>query len=118
MQEEHTPMLGKDNSNERKEIEKQVKEYTSNLQESTGLIPTSLQMQTSIGETVNVKLYPEVPVMETQPLQEDKTSQMAYLVLKNKISMDCYHEIATQFPSMPRSYKVVTPVVNYFFAGP
>ena len=84
-----------------KEIQEQVKEYTSSLQEDTGLIPTSLQMQTATGETVGVKLYPEVPVTETQPLQEDKTNQMAYLVLKNKISMDCYHEIATQILSMP-----------------
>ena len=50
-----------------------------------------------------MNLYPEISVAENQPREEEKTNQMAYLVLKNKISMDCYdHEIA----SMPQSYKV------------
>ena len=88
----------------RKQIQEQVKDYASNLQDA-GLIPTNLRMQTATGEKVDVNLYPEISVAENQPC-EDKTNQMAYLVLKNKISMDCYHEIATQFPSMPRSYKV------------
>ena len=62
-------------------------------------------MQTATGEKIDINLYPEIPTME-EPLEEDKTNKMAYVVLKNKISMDCYHEIAIQFPSMPQPYKV------------
>ena len=90
----------------RKQIQEQVKEYASNLQGDAGLIPTNLQMQTAAGEKVDVNLYPEVPILEEQLLEENKTNEMTYVVLKNKISIDSYHEIATQFPSMPRSYKV------------
>ena len=68
-------------------------------------LDSSLQ-QTATGEKVDVNLYPEISVAENQPREEDKTNQMAYLVLKNEMSTDCYYEIATQFPIMPRSYKV------------
>lgn len=82
-------------------------EFTSDLHDDAGLIPTNLQMQTTSGDIVNVQLNREVPgaVTQTEPL-EDKTNQMTYIVLKNKISMDCYHEISMLNLSMPRSYKV------------
>ena len=86
--------------------QEQVKDYASNLQGDAGLILTSLQMQTTTGEKVDVKLYAEIPTEDKPLTEEDKTSQIAYVVVKNRISMDCYHEIATQFPNMPRSYKV------------
>ena len=92
----------------RNEIQGKVKDYTIHLKQDTGLTPTNLQMQTATGEKVTVKLYPEVLVAtENQPIQlQDKPNQMAYLLLRNKISMDCYHEISMQFPNMPRSNKV------------
>ena len=67
----------------RKQIQEQVKDYASNLQGDTGLIPTNLRLQTATGEKVDVNLYPEISVAENQPCEEDKTNQMAYLVLKN-----------------------------------
>ena len=87
----------------RKQIQEQIMDYASNLQ---GDIPTNLQMQTTTGEKVDVKLYAEIPIEEPLVNEEDKTSKIEYMVVKNKISMDCYHEIFTQFLSMPRSYKV------------
>ena len=81
-------------------------DYASNLQGDAGLIPTNLQMQTTTGEKVDVKLYAEIPIEEPLVNEEDKTSKIEYMVVKNKILMDCYHEICTQFQSMPRSYKV------------
>ena len=88
-------------------------DYASNLQEDAGLIPTNLQMQATTGEKVDVKLCSEIPIEEPLVNEEDKTNEMAYVVAKKKISMDCYHEIATQFPSMPRSYKVNFKVIRH-----
>ena len=89
-------MVQRQQQRKRKQIQEQVKEYASNLQGDAGLIPTNL----------HVNLYPEISILEEQLLEENKTNEKTYVVLKNKISIDSYHEIATQFPSMPWSYKV------------
>ena len=59
-------------------------DYASNLQEDAGLIPTNLQMQTTTGEKVDVKLCSEIPIEEPLVNEEDKTNEMAYVVAKKK----------------------------------
>ena len=86
----------------RKQVQEQVKDYALNLQGDAGLILTSLQMQTTTGEKVDVKLYAEIPT-EDEPLKEDKTNEMAYVVVKNRILMECYHE----FYAIPKHATVI-----------
>ena len=54
-----------------------MKDYASNIQGDTGLILTNLHKQTATGEKADVNLYPEILVIEEQPLDEYTTNEIA-----------------------------------------
>ena len=67
-----------------KRIQEQVKDYASNLQGDAGLRTTNMYKQTATGEQVDVNLYPEIPVIEEQPLEDDKINEMKTWCLRTR----------------------------------
>ena len=61
-----------------------MKDYTSNIQRDAGLRTTNLYKPTVTGEQVDVNLYPEIPVIEEQPLEDDKINEMTMWCLKTR----------------------------------
>ena len=84
----------------RKEIKKQLIDFTSNLMTDTGLVATNFTGAT----VVDLPLCKSVP--ELARPTDDKTEGMAYLTMKHHISINCYKDLAAHCPELPRSHKV------------
>lgn len=90
----------------RSEIKQCINHYTSPLKD-IGLEAVSMQLQSSSGTTVDLKLK-NIP--ESDDVVEKKISDVevfSYLTTKHRISRESYHELTMQFPELPRSHKVI-----------
>ena len=89
-------------------MKSQIMEYTSNVYSDTGLIPTNFILKSPAGGTVvDLKLCPAVPELQTPQAEVQKVETMTYLVLKHHISRECYKDLAAEFPTLPRSHRVL-----------
>jgi len=75
------------------EIKDKIIKFTSNVFSDTGLIPTNFILKSPVGGTVvDLGLCPSVP--ELQKPSDEKTEEMAYIVMKHHISTKCYRDLA------------------------
>ena len=91
----------------RKEMKDQLAAFTSNLMHDTGLVATNFMMKCLTGGTVvDLQLCKSVSEFARPAHCEDKTEEIAYLTMKNHISINCYKDLAAHCPELPRNHKV------------
>lgn len=89
----------------RSDIKQHMIDYTSPLKD-IGLEAVSMQLQSSSGTSIDIKLKDMETDSHTAEKKENDLEVFSFLTTKYRISVESYHELTMQFPELPRSYKV------------
>lgn len=101
-------MIGSRQQCRRRElIKEKIINFAAPLQTS-GLQVVSVQLQTHSKKLVHLQLVPgEKPQLSNMDQNSELIPNIAYLLLRYGVSMECYHELSMVVDGLPKSYKVM-----------
>ena len=90
--------------------------YTSNMYSDTGLMPTNFILKSpDSGTVVDLPLCQSVSELQLRiTMVEEKIAESTYMVMKHHIAMKNNQDLASTFPTLPRSHKVHSFIASNF----